>query len=51
MKIMKLKNGQFLVTVPTWVINSLKLKKGYDVEWITHMGNIIFRKKEATHGD
>lgn len=41
---MKLKNGQFLVTVPRWVINSLKLKKGDDVECIVDRGNIVIRK-------
>jgi len=43
-KVQELKNGQFIITIPRAIAESLRLKKSDIVEWLHIDGNFIIRK-------
>jgi len=45
-KLMQLKNGQFIVTIPKIVVESKKWRKGDNVEWsFNELGQLILKSK------
>jgi len=39
------KNGQYIITIPRSIAQSMRLKKGDNIEWLFDKGDIIVRKQ------
>lgn len=43
-KINVLKSGQYVITMPKAIAQSMRLSKGDDIEWIFDKGDVLVRK-------
>ena len=43
-KVMELKNKQFIMTIPKAIAQAMGLSKGDSVEWLFDRGDVVLRK-------